>query len=99
MDTITTKDFSSRFANLLLSCSGVLPGKPRDRELLYASAVLELEPGREYAEGQVNGHLLAWTQAFGAHFALDPITLRRELVDTGYLARDRAGRPGIHQPI
>ncbi|MHB9031940.1 MAG: DUF2087 domain-containing protein [Anaerolineae bacterium] len=85
-------EFSSRFPALVLSCNGALPNKPRDRQILFAGAVLGLQAGRTYSESQVNAHLLAWTEAFGARFNLDAVSLRRELVEAGYLARDSAGR-------
>jgi hypothetical protein len=92
MPQFTRTEFSKRFVTLVLAGSGVLPNKPIDRQILLASAVLGFTPGRQYTEGEVNNLLLWWTHRFGASVGLDPISLRRALVDGGYLQRDRAGR-------
>lgn len=92
MITLSGGELTARFPSLVLSSGGVLPNAPRDRQLLWASAVLGLESGHAYSEAQINQHLLRWTEAFGAAFGLDAVALRRELVEAGFLVRDRAGR-------
>jgi hypothetical protein len=89
---LTAAEFKSRFAALVLGGGGALPKKPLDHHILYVSAALALEPGRTYSESELNEVLLQWVAEFGASFGIDHVTLRRSLVDEGYLQRDRAGR-------
>lgn len=58
----------------------------------YLSATLGIEPGRTYAENELNAVLIQWVASFGDNFGLDHVSLRRYLVDEGYLRRDSAGR-------
>lgn len=92
MNTITDMEFKSRLVELVLGGSGSLPRKPLDRHILYVSAMLTIESGRTYAESELNSLLLSWVERFGDSFGLDHVSLRRSLVDEGYLQRDRAGR-------
>jgi len=68
-----------------------LPNKQLDRHILFVSAVLGLDAEREYTEKQLNDELRKWSERFGANVCLDHVTLRRFLVDEGYLTRDAAG--------
>lgn len=92
MTNITLNEFTSRFAALVLGGGGALPQKPLDRHILYLSATLGIEPGRTYAENELNAVLIQWVASFGDNFGLDHVSLRRYLVDEGYLRRDSAGR-------
>jgi hypothetical protein len=56
-----------------------LPAKAAKRQLVLEYVAARFEPGREYAEKQVNGILL---ELYGDH-----VTLRRYLVDAGLLER------------
>ena len=56
-----------------------LPARAAKRELVLEYVATRFEPGREYAEHQVNEILL------GLHD--DHVTLRRLLVDAGFLNR------------
>lgn len=75
---------------------GRLTSLPRRSALLAAACAFlaaRFESGRRYTEGEVNAVL--------AHDAPDPATLRRLLVDAGYLDR-RAGtywRTGIRSSV
>jgi len=90
MAHITVSQFTTRFVSLVLKGNG-LPTKQQDRHILLASAVLGLEAGRKYSERQLNDELRTWSTRFGNAVCLDHVTLRRFLVDEGYLARDAAG--------
>lgn len=92
MPQITSAEFGTRFAALVLSSNGSLPKKPFDRHILYLSAALGIEPQRSYTESELNDVLQDWTARFGERWGLDHAVLRRALVDEGYLRRDSAGR-------
>lgn len=67
------------------------PRRPSDQEILIALAAARFEPGSELAEREVNDRLREWLATFSAPFGIDHVTLRRALVDRGFLVRDRAG--------
>lgn len=90
MPDISASHFKDRFVALILGGRD-LPKKPVDRHILIFSATLGLEPHRQYSEAALNEELRKWTDLFGGNFNLDHVTLRRFLVDDGYIRRDAAG--------
>jgi hypothetical protein len=90
MPDIEASQFKKRFTSLILQGQG-FPKKDLDRHILFLSVALGLEPGRQYTEGELNDELRNWTEPFGTAVNLDHVTLRRFLVDEGYLSRDSAG--------
>lgn len=91
MAHIEVTQFKQRFAAMILGAQG-LPKKELDRHILFLSTALELEPRRQYNEGELNDELRRWTAHFGEPVGLDHVSLRRFLVDEGYLGRDSAGK-------
>ena len=91
MAEITVAQFSDRFVALVLGARD-LPKKALDLNILLLSAVLGLESGREYSEGELNAELQRWILEFGRNFGLDHVTLRRFLVDERFIRRDPAGK-------
>ncbi len=92
MSKITADEFKQRLEALCLSAGGRgLPRKRRDWDILFKSITLALEPGREYSEKEINGAMEDWLVGIGQAIEIDYVTLRRHLVDTGYLIRDLAG--------
>jgi hypothetical protein len=51
-----------------------------------------LEAGRDYTENELNECLARWLGEVGQAVEIDHVSLRRYLVDAGYLIRDAAGR-------
>ena len=92
MDTITVEQFEERMAELCLR-SGVtgLPRKPRDQHILLNSVVLTLDRERSYTEREMGDKLAYWLVDIYTSADLDHVTLRRLLVDAGYLARKADG--------
>ena len=89
---ITRKEFEDRLIALILS--GGTPGLPRrllDRRVLLTTICLELDRRRAYTQREIDERLAWWPHRMGGRFGLDHVTLRRALVDDGYLLRDRAG--------
>jgi hypothetical protein len=90
MSHISEKTFKTRFIAVILR-GQVFPKKTIDRHILFISAMLRLEPGLMYSESELNEKLRPWSTAFGGDIGLDHVTLRRYLVDEGYLMRDSGG--------
>ena len=89
---IGTCEFERRMVALCLG--GVGPGLPRrqrDRHILLKSVVLVLGHGRSYTEAAINDLLESWLDAVGPAVRLDHVSLRRHLIDQGYVERDAAG--------
>lgn len=96
-ESITATEFIRQFPKLILSARE-LPRKRRPFHILLVSAVAGLEPGHAYNEADVNAELQHWILEFGRSFGLDHGSLRRYLVDEGYLRRDPAGTCYEAQP-
>lgn len=90
MEHITEKIFVKRFVALILGVRN-LPKDRLTRNILLISAVLNLTPEKTYTEEEINQKLEWWSKRFGGNFGLDYVTLRRYLVDEGYLQRDPSG--------
>jgi hypothetical protein len=89
---IGAAEFERRLA--VLCASGVGPGLPRrrrDMHILLRSAAMCFALDRRYPERAVGDVLRQWLEAAGPRVELDHVTLRRTLVDEGYLVRDAAG--------
>jgi len=89
---IGPEEFKKRLAGLC--ASGVGPGLPRrqrDTGILLSSMALCFERETRYTEREVGGVLQSWLEAAGPRVDLDHATMRRALVDFGYLDRDARG--------
>ena len=92
MDLITAEEFQTRIAALCLSGAGAtFPRRQRDRHILYRSVVQLLDSAQSYSEPDLNAALRQWLSEIGTNFEMDHVTLRRYLVDEGYLRRDAEG--------
>lgn len=67
------------------------PRGTQDREILMKSITLDLDEKVTYTEREVNEHLKRWQREVAPAIETDHVTLRRELVDYGYLERKRDG--------
>lgn len=91
MELLTTSQFKQRFVALVLSARD-WPRRPQDHHVLLISAVVGLDPNRDYTEAEINQHLQRWCLRFGQSLPIDHVSLRRYLIDAGYLQRDSAGQ-------
>lgn len=92
MSKISVDEFTRCLEALYLSQGGSgLPRRRLDRDILLGSIVLSLATDRTYTEPEVNQALRAWSLGIGQTIDLDYVSLRRYLVDDGYLVRDSAG--------
>ena len=91
-EVITEADFRKRIVTLLVR-SGLtdLPKGERDRQILFKSAAIGFKPGMEMTEGEVNEVLGYWSIHIAGLRNYDYISLRRALVDNGYLERRSDG--------
>jgi hypothetical protein len=91
--SITKEYFSKRLADLCIK-SGLqdLPKDLTDQHILLKSAILMVgQPGGSFSEKEVNEKLELWFLEVGQIKFLDPVTIRRTLVDRGYLTRSKDG--------
>ena len=89
---ITSEYFMKRLVDLCLR-SG-LSGFPKndvDQHILLKSAAVTLGQPGCFTEKELNEKLEYWAKHIGQIKNIDRITLRRGLVDTGYLTRNKDG--------
>jgi hypothetical protein len=92
IQTNNSEQFSKRLANLCLR-SG-LTGMPKDeidQHILLKSAVLLIHASGPLTEKEINEKLQVWLTQVCVIKNFDRVTLRRWLVDTGYLSRNSDG--------
>ena len=91
-EKITAAEFSKRLAGLCLT-SGLagFPRKERDRQILLKSVVMTMDRTLEYTEPEIDDRLIYWLTDIARSVQFDHVSLRRLLVDYGYLYRDSAG--------
>ena len=89
---ITRSEFETRLAELCLR-SGLtgFPSKKRDQHMLLKSVVLTLNETSQYGEPEVDDRLIFLLSDIAQSIDLDHVSLRRWLVDEGYLERDKSG--------
>lgn len=88
--TISVDEFKQRFAALTLAGGGI-PKRLEDRQVMAASVVSRIEPGRVYNEREIGLVLVRWCNLFGWRFAVDHVDLRRMVVDMGLVKRNASG--------
>ena len=90
---ITASEFEERVASLTLGGFGPgLPRKRRDQRILLKSVAVHLGHGSSYSETEINDALQSWIDGMGSGVRMDHVSLRRYLIDEGYVTRDAAGR-------
>ena len=67
------------------------PKRRQDQLIFLGAATLYLAQHPLGHEKTLNTKLINWLSEMGADLAIDHVTLRRYLVDFGFLERDRAG--------
>ena len=92
-DNLISKDyFIKRLTDLCLK-SG-LKGCPKDQtdqHILLKSAILVIDQSDNFTEQEINEKLDYWVHKITQIKDIDRVTLRRRLVDTGYLVRSKNG--------
>ncbi len=91
MDVISCHQFKKRLVELCIqSALSGFPRKRRDQHILLKSMTLTLDAEAEYAEQEVNERLKSWLSRCRS-FNIDHVSLRRRLVEEGYLVRSADG--------
>ena len=105
-DQAVTRDyFVKRVVELCRSGMSGLPKDDLDRHILYKSAVLTFDQDAVLTEKEVTTRLETWVHGISQIKNIDGVTLRRYLIDTGYLTRSKDGsqyrvaRPGPQPPF
>jgi len=88
---ITAREFEDRLRILCAGATTIFPRRHRDRHILYRSIISTLDIETRYTEGKLNVALTLWLSDIGAGMEIDHVTLRRYMVDEGYLSRDSMG--------
>ncbi|MCB9100910.1 MAG: DUF2087 domain-containing protein [Anaerolineales bacterium] len=89
---ISSKEFKSRLATMCAQGGGRgLPRNLRDQQILFKSITLTLDPDKSYTETELNLALGQWQTEVGQMIEIDHVSLRRYLVDAGFVQRDSAG--------
>ncbi len=90
--TMTSEQFTKRLVNLCLK-SGLagMPKDEADQHLLLKSAALLMGTTGALTEKEVNDKLQLWLTQVCVIKNFDRVTLRRWMVDTGYLTRSSNG--------
>ena len=89
---ITKEQFEKRLVNLCLR-SGLtaFPKDDTDQQILLKSAVILIGDSSQFSEKEINEKLEVWISQVCVIKNFDRVTLRRWLVDTGYLIRTSDG--------
>ena len=83
----------SRLRALLRSgCGPGLPRREADRFILLRALALLFGEDEARGEREVTERIAGWLASTGARLETDPVTLRRALIDDGFLARDDRGQ-------
>jgi hypothetical protein len=88
VEEVDADRFTSRLGKLFMCNLSGMPRRNVDRQILLKSAALSIGPLATPNEAQVDAVLQQWRSAM--RLQLDHVAWRRQLVDAGYLQRDRA---------
>lgn len=90
--SISRQRFEKRLAELCLR-SGIIgfPKDNADQHILLKSAALILGQSGTFSEKEVNEKLEFWVHHICQVKGIDRVTLRRRMVDCGYLVRNKDG--------
>jgi hypothetical protein len=90
--TLSAEQFGKRLVNLCLrSGLGGMPKDEADQHILLKSAILLVKVEGPLTEKAINETLEIWLTQVCVIKNFDRVTLRRWLVDTGYLTRNSDG--------
>ena len=94
IETIAASEFAERFIALCArgGAGRDLPRRRRDRWILLRAIQSRLASPVPLDEREVTARIQDWVLGPGQDFAVDAVTLRRALVDEGFLDRDPYGR-------
>ena len=88
---ITAEQFTKRLVHLCLRGLLNIPIDLTDQHILLKSAALSIGTAGPLTEKELNDPLQAWLDMVNAAAEIDRVSLRRWMVDMGYLSRDAVG--------
>lgn len=89
---LSAEQFSRRLVELCLRSNlSAIPKKELDQKILLKSAVLLLDPARAYSEKDLTQRLDLWVSEVCQIQHFDRVSLRRWLVDEGFVTRSADG--------
>lgn len=92
MTPIGEREYRDRLERVLASGGGqAFPRAGRDRAILLHALSQRLASAPRLDEREVTGLITAWLATTGAALEVDAVSLRRYLVDDGFLERDPSG--------
>ena len=68
-----------------------MPRKMRDRHVLLKGIALSFDKDKQYSEKEINDTIRSWLNNIGEKIQIDHVSIRRELIDGGYLNRTPDG--------
>lgn len=89
---VTVEEFVRRLEDICIGGSRELPRRRRDLHIILTSASSWARPGETFTHDYVQDRLEHWLAEACPSLSTDHVTLRRTLVDYGYLDRDDSGR-------
>lgn len=91
-ELMNSKEFKKRLVKLCLR-SGLsdFPKAAIDQHVLLKSVMLTMGETAVFSEKEINAKLKQWVDHIGTFELLDHVTLRRRLVDAGYVSRSNDG--------
>jgi hypothetical protein len=89
--TITTEQYTQRLVNLCLRGLAGIPKNQSDQHILMKSAAMSIGVTGPQSEKELTNRLQAWLDVVKAGNDLDRVSLRRLLIENGYLTRDSLG--------
>ena len=88
---IGVAEFSHELTRICLRTGQGFPSRLRHQHIVLGGVTLSLPADRSCTEQEINERLRAWLRDVGPGVEIDHVSLRRRLVDHGYLVRDDAG--------
>ncbi len=88
---ITAEQFTKRLVHLCLRGLLNIPKDLTDQHILLKSAAMSIGTAGPLTEKELNDPLKAWLDMVNAAPEIDRVSLRRWMVDMGYLSRDSVG--------
>ena len=93
VELITAEESARRLPAIIgTGCAGGFPRRRRDRWILLHEIADAFGPGDRLSEKDATARIQDFLLGPGANLELDAVTLRRALVDEGFVDRDPAGR-------
>ena len=68
------------------------PRKRRDRQIVTKSILMTLDSARTYSELEINEAIQRWNVEVAPEISTDHVSVRRTLIDYGYLERTASGK-------